>query len=234
MLKVAQELNLSETAFIRASERIERFSIRYFSPKMEIPLCGHATLASARVLFAARGLSDMHFTTATEVQLAVRASQSAIEMTFPVYQTTPAEASRPLLAALGLESVKNSAYNAEMKILLLEITSPAVLAGLVPNFEALLRSHTAVNGVLVTAASGADGYDFHSRFFWPWSGSNEDPVTGATHTFLSKYWSDRLGKKKMMSYQSSSRSGSMEVELVGEKVLIRSQAVIVLEGELKL
>ena len=234
MLKIAQELNLSETAFIQASEVAERFSIRYFSPKMEIPLCGHATLASARVLFADRGLSEIHFITANRVDLAVRTSLDVIEMTFPVYDTHPAEAPHLLLSALGLESIENAAYNEETRILLLEIGSPDVLSRLAPDFEALYRAHNSINGVLVTAASGTDGFDFHSRFFWPWSGSNEDPVTGGTHTFLAKYWSDRLGKNKMRSYQSSSRTGSMEVELLDGKVLIRSQAVIVFKGEISL
>ncbi len=84
----------------------------------------------------------------------------------------------------------------------------------------------------VTAASGTDGYDFHSRYFWPWSGSNEDPATGGTHTFLANYWSERLGKTRMRSYQSSRRSGTMAVEVREDKVIIISQAVIVFEGKM--
>ena len=109
---------------------------------------------------------------------------------------------------------------------------PEVLAKLSPDFPALLRSHDSINGVLVTARSETDGYDFHSRYFWPWSGTDEDPVTGGTHTFLAKYWAQRLGKTKMKSYQSSRRSGSMEVELKSGQLEIRGQAVIVLEGRL--
>jgi PhzF family phenazine biosynthesis protein len=86
--------------------------------------------------------------------------------------------------------------------------------------------------VLVTAASGSGEYDFHSRYFWPWSGTNEDPVTGGTHTFLAKYWSSRLGKTKMRSFQASKRTGFMDVELKGDKVKIQGQAVIVFEGRL--
>jgi len=115
----------------------------------------------------------------------------------------------------------------------LEIATPQDLSNLKPDFAALYRSHNSINGVLVTAASGgADGYDFHSRYFWPWSGTNEDPVTGGTHTFLAKYWSQRLGKTKMRSFQSSQRSGFMDVELLDDHVLISSQAIIVFEGQI--
>lgn len=232
MQNIARELNLAETTFIRPSGSGGTFTIRYFSPKMEIPLCGHATLASARVLSATQGLSEAHFTTIRKLDLAVRIGQDGIIMVFPVFETSPAEAPPALLAALGIATIRNAAYNAETNILLLEIADPAVLSSLRPDFDALLRSHDSINGVLVTAASGTDGYDFHSRYFWPWSGTNEDPVTGGTHTFLTKYWSRRLGKTRMRSFQSSQRTGFMEVELVDGKLLISGQAVLVLEGRL--
>jgi PhzF family phenazine biosynthesis protein len=232
MLHIAQELNFSETAFISRLDANEQFSIRYFSPKMEIPLCGHATLASAKAVFSVYGLSAVHFRNIQNLDLAVRISPGGISMSFPVYETHAAEAPPALLGALGLTSVCKVAYNRETKILLLEIASAQELANLEPDFPALLRSHDSINGVLVTAPSGSDGYDFHSRYFWPWSGTNEDPVTGGCHTFLTKYWSDRLGKIKMKAFQASERSGFMEVELVDNQVLITSQAVIVFEGEL--
>ena len=232
MLHVAQELNLSETAFIQPRETSDSFSIRYFSPKMEIPLCGHATLASAKVLFATQDLSEVHFITIQNVELVTKAFADEIVMAFPIYETQPADAPPALLTALGIKAVKNVAYNKETSILLLEIVDSHELAGLDPDFAALYRSHDSINGVLVTAASGTDGYDFHSRYFWPWSGTNEDPVTGGTHTFLTQYWSHRLGKTKMKSFQSSQRTGFMEVELLDGTLLITSQAVIVLEGQL--
>jgi PhzF family phenazine biosynthesis protein len=232
MLHIAQELNLSETAFISRLDANEQFSIRYFSPKMEIPLCGHATLASAKAVFSVCGLSAVHFRNIQNLDLAVRISPGAISMSFPVYDTQAAEAPPALLKALGLTSVRNVACNRETKILLLEIASPQELANLEPDFPALLRSHDSINGVLVTAPSGSDGYDFHSRYFWPWSGTNEDPVTGGSQTFLAKYWSDRLGKTRMRAFQASKRSGFMDVELVDGKVLISSQAVIIYQGEI--
>ncbi len=232
MLLIAQELNLSETAFICPLDSDGKFSIRFFSPKMEIAICGHATLASGKAAFADYGLSEAHFINIRNLDFAVRTSKDRISMVFPVYETHPTEAPPALLAALGIESIRNAAYNQETRILLLEIASPDELSSLTPDFAALYRSHNSINGVLVTAASGNDEYDFHSRYFWPWSGTNEDPVTGGTHTFLAKYWSQRLGKTRMKSFQSSQRSGFMDVELVDNHVLISSQAIIVFEGHI--
>ena len=232
MLRIAQELGLSETAFVRALDPPGRFAIRYFSPKQEIPLCGHATLAAARTVYVARGLGEAHFINIQGLDLAVHSSRDRITMSFPVYETRPAVAPPALLAALGLTTFRNAVYNAETNILMLEIADAGVLAGLSPDFAALQRSHDGINGVLVTAPSGNDGYDFHSRYFWPWSGTNEDPVTGGTHTFLTGYWARRLGKTKLRSFQSSRRSGFMEVELLDDRVLISSQAILVLEGRI--
>ena len=232
MLEIAQEFNLSETAFLHSLNDRGAYSIRYFSPKMEIPLCGHATLASAKVVFSTLGLNEVYFLNIQNLKLSAQASNGNIVMEFPLYETLPADAPPALLAALGVKAVRNVVYNEETHILLLELASPAEVAGLEPDFTALLRSHDSINGVLVTAASGSDGYDFHSRYFWSWSGSNEDPVTGGTHTFLAKYWSSRLGKTRMRSFQASKRTGFMEVELKDGKLQIHGQAVIVFEGRL--
>lgn len=232
MLEIAQEFNLSETAFLHSLNDRGAYSIRYFSPRMEIPLCGHATLASAKVVFSTLGLNEVYFLNIQNLKLSAQASNGNIVMAFPLYETLPADAPPALLAALGVKAVRNVVYNEETHILLLELASPAEVAGLEPDFTALLRSHDSINGVLVTAASGSDGYDFHSRYFWPWSGSNEDPVTGGTHTFLAKYWSSRLAKTRMRSFQASKRTGFMEVELKEGKLQIHGQAVIVFEGRL--
>jgi PhzF family phenazine biosynthesis protein len=233
MLSIAKELNLSETAFIQRLEANHTYSIRYFSPKMEIPLCGHATLASAKVVFESTALDEIHFITIQNLDLVIRKIGVEISMEFPVYELVPAEVPKPMLQALGLQEVVSCAYNKETNILLLEISSADTLAALSPDYNALIGSHHSINGVLVTAPSDNDQFDFHSRYFWPWSGTNEDPVTGATHTFLARYWSKKLSKNKMRSFQSSVRSGYMEVELVSDtRLLIKSNAVIVFEGKL--
>ncbi len=232
MLDIARELNLSETAFLRSLPKPGTFSIRFFSPKKEIPLCGHATLASAKVVAEMYQLERIEFVNIQSLTLGASVSDGGTTMSFPVYETCPAEAPPELLTALGIESIENVVYNEETNILLLEIVDPDELVNLSPDFEALYRSHDSIDGVLVTAP-GECGYDFYSRYFWPWAGTNEDPVTGGTHTFLAPYWSKKLGKKEMRSFQCSRRSGFMEVEVAEAGLRIRGQAVIVFEGELR-
>lgn len=234
MLSIAKELGLSETAFV--IKKPGYYSIRYFSPKMEIPLCGHATLASSRVLFEKEtSLSQMQFHTHKGIKLAITKIGSEIGMEFPVYDTELMDVSSSLIEALGLYEYVNTVYNQETNILLIEIEDSNILRALKPDFEALYKSHQSINGVVVTTKSTEDNFDFELRFFWPWSGTNEDPVTGGVHTFLAKYWSDRIGKKKMNSFQCSERSGFMEVELLNDdKMMIKSQAKIILKGELRL
>ncbi|MEM1330069.1 MAG: PhzF family phenazine biosynthesis protein [Planctomycetota bacterium] len=230
MQSIAQEFNLSETAFVRRAEAQDRYLIRYFSPKQEIPLCGHATLASARAVIDQTGIDEVRFVNIHGVELVVRSTGDLLEMKLPAYSTSPATAPAALLSALGLESVLNAEYNAETNILLIEMENTDELAALRPDYYALLRSHSSINGVVVTAACGSGEYDFHSRYFWPWSGSDEDPVTGGTHMFLAGYWSQRLEKSVLRSYQSSQRGGSMELEVFDEYIMIRGSAVVVVEG----
>lgn len=235
MLLVAKELGLSETAFITQKEE-DTFDIRFFSTVMEIPLCGHATLASSKVVFERNSdLKKVTFTNIQSIDLEIELANSEITMKFPLYSTQKSKAPEQLLSALGISTVVNAEYNVETNILILEIAKADTLRSLKPNFEALKSSHDAINGVLVTSKSNQPGFDFESRYFWPWSGTNEDPVTGGTHTFLAPYWSKRLNKMKMNSFQCSERTGQMEVEILDEKwINIRSTARIVFEGHLRL
>ena len=232
MLAIAQEFNLSETAFIRKTDG-NTYSIRYFSPKVEIPLCGHATLASGKVVFESDGVDEVHFNTAANLDLVVRKAGDEMAMEFPVYSTETATVPPAMLHALGLIEITHIQFNTDLRIFLLEIADAEQLAGLQPNYEALLKSYHSINGVLVTALSNNLEYDFHYRYFWPWSGTNEDPVTGGVQTFLAKYWSDKIGKKKMRAFQSSARGGYMSLELEDDKVIIKSQAVIIFEGDFR-
>lgn len=236
MQSIAKELGLSETAFVMSINEPNHYGIRYFSPKMEIPLCGHATLAASKVIFEMKPeMVEILFKNIENLDLLILKHGEKIRMTFPVYDTVPQIAPKALLKALGITKIINSEYNKETNILLLEIGSSASLKKLSPDFERLKKSHNAINGVLVTAISKRNKYDFESRYFWPWSGTNEDPVTGGTHTFLTKYWSKRLHKRKMNSYQCSERSGFMEVELLNEReISITSEAQIILKGEMRI
>ena len=230
MLSIAQELGLSETAFIRKIDGVNTFSIRFFSPKMEIPLCGHATLAAAKVIFQDADINEIHFINVEHLDLFVTRKDDEIIMEFPIYDTIPATIPLIMLEALGLKEILNTSFSEKNKIILLEINDPELLAGLNPDFNALINSYSNINGVLVTSPSNNTEYDYHYRYFWPWAGTNEDPVTGGVQTFLAKYWSEKLNKKIMKAFQSSSRTGFMTVELQKDKVLISSQAKIIFEG----
>ena len=137
-----------------------------------------------------------------------------------------------MLKALGLPGVINTALSKHHKIILLEIADSDVLANLEPDFSALVNSHNGINGVLVTAPGSDNEYDYHYRYFWPWAGTNEDPVTGGVQTFLAKYWQERLHKKTMKAFQSSARTGHMTVALQDDSVFVTGQAVVLLEGNL--
>lgn len=234
MYSIAKELGLSETAFITQIDKTNTYTIRYFSPIQEIPLCGHATLAASKVLFDVNSEIELiHFKTIKNLDLMIKKSEDKIEMEFPVYNTVPQNVPDQLLKALGIDKIINSAFNVETNMLLLQIESSELLKHLTPDFECLVSTHNSINGVVVTAISEQKDFDFESRYFWPWSGTNEDPVTGATHTFLTKYWSTRLNKTKMNAFQCSERTGFMEVELIdNNKMKIISKAQIVLKGEL--
>lgn len=231
---IANELGLSETAFIQKTDE-NYYSIRFFSPKMEIALCGHATLAASKVLFKTNpGLKTIDFRTVEGIKLQIKLEDESIIMQFPVYNTVKTAVPKELLEALDVVNIRNSEFNRETNNLLLEIESSKVLQALSPDFTKLKNSYESINGVVVTALSQREGFDFESRYFWPWTGTNEDPVTGSTHTFLTKYWSIRMNKKKMRSFQCSARTGQLQVELTGDhSLLIRGEAHIVFEGKIR-
>jgi len=232
MLSIAQELGLSETAFITPKDA-GTYLIRYFSPKMEIDLCGHATLAAAKVVFHENTEQDVIiFTTSKGLNLTTQRAGTEIIMTLPAYGVVPADVPPACLNALGLTDYIRASFNAEIKSLLIEIEDVNLLRRLSPDYRALLASHDGVDGVCVTALSDDDTFDFESRYFWPWSGTNEDPVTGAAHCVLAPYWGARLGRHKMRARQCSARGGSMALELSGDTVVITAQAQMMLKGEL--
>ena len=232
MQGIATEIGFSETAFIKKLSAAI-YSIRFFTPRKEIALCGHATLAASKIIFDTTNLERVSFLTFANVELKIEKRDSKIVMQFPVYDTEETEVPKAMLAALGINEVVNSRYSPTNKIVLIEIKSTETLAKLQPDFPALLHSCDGINGVLVTARSDDSGFDFHYRYFWPWAGTNEDPVTGGVQTFLTKYWAVKLNKNLLRSFQSSQRTGMMTTELFEGSVLIYGEAVTVFQGEFK-
>jgi PhzF family phenazine biosynthesis protein len=230
MQSIATEIGFSETAFIKHIND-NTYSIRFFTPKIEIPLCGHATLASSKIIFSTTSFNTIKFINCNNVELGIEKEAHKIKMQFPVYDTEETEVPQNMLEALGISEINDKRYSPNNKIILIETESATELVNLKPDFEALLNSYSGINGVLVTAISDNDNFDFHYRYFWPWAGTNEDPVTGGIQTFLTKYWALKLNKTKLNAYQSSSRTGTMSTELLEDKVFILGEAVIVLEGK---
>ncbi|MBD0833218.1 PhzF family phenazine biosynthesis protein [Aestuariibaculum sediminum] len=230
MQNIATEIGFSETAFIKhISNNI--YSIRFFTPQKEISLCGHATLAASKIIFKTTSFTDIKFINCNNIELFTEQVGGKIQMQFPVYETVEIEIPQAMLKALGITKIIDKRFNSINNIILIEIEDATELANLKPDFTALLNSYTGINGVLVTAISKKESFDFDYRYFWPWAGTNEDPVTGSIQTFLTKYWAAKLNKSKLHAYQSSLRTGTMYTELLHDKVLILGEAIIVLEGQ---
>ena len=234
MQEIAFELGLSETAFVQHIGE-EKFKIRYFSPKMEIPLCGHATLASAKVLFEQEALNEICFVTIEDIRLDIKLKNDLIEMRFPLYTTEEvSEVPEATLKALGIKGFTEARFNKETNILMLTIDDSHTLRSLDPDFDKLVSSVNLYNGILITAMSEEEHYDFESRYFWPWSGTHEDPATGGTHTFLAPYWAEKLNKRSLSSFQCSKRTGHMFIDVLEKHILIKANAVRVLTGEINI
>ncbi|MDB5200700.1 MAG: PhzF family phenazine biosynthesis protein [Ferruginibacter sp.] len=230
MQQLAAEIGFSETAFLKQITP-GQYHIRFFTPKQEIPLCGHATLASAKIIFDNTTVDQISFFNRENVELKIRKAEGKIVMQFPLYETEPIKVPQAVLQALGIDAAVETRFSINNKIILLEISEAPLLGKLAPDFSALLKSYTGINGVLVTARSADDKYDFHYRYFWPWAGTNEDPVTGGVQTFLTKYWADKLRKTRLKAFQSSTRTGEMTTELLENSVLIYGEAIVVFEGK---
>jgi PhzF family phenazine biosynthesis protein len=228
MQDVAAEMNLSETAFLR--RRDDGFSLRWFTPAVEVALCGHATLASAHALWEEQLLepSDVaRFHTKSGLLTAERKGEW-IELDFPATREERSEPPEGLLSSLG---VTEAVYVGRNKFdYLVEVASEELVRGLNPDHAGLRR--IPVRGVIVTSRASMPEADFVSRFFAPGSGVDEDPVTGSAHCCLTPYWSARLGREEMTGYQASRRGGFVRVRLAGERVKLGGRAVTVFRGEL--
>lgn len=227
MQAVAREMNLAETAFLVRHD--DGFNLRWFTPTVEVDLCGHATLASAKVLWDDGHLppdAQARFHTRSGL-LTARRRGAWIEMDFPAVPAQPTPPLPGLLEALGVQPTYVGKNRFDY---LLEVDSEATLRAVKPDFAVL---HTLpFRGVIVTSRAASPECDFVSRFFAPGAGVDEDPVTGSAHCCLAPYWGPRLKRTEMVGYQASARGGVVRVRLHGDRVILGGQAVIVLRGEL--
>lgn len=228
MQDVAQEMNLSETAFLDPIP--EGYNLRWFTPAVEVDLCGHATLASAHILFET-GLipagETAVFLTRSGKLLATRSGRDII-LDFPAETESPAPEESAAVAA-AIDTIPLYTGKNRMDILV-ELESEDMVRGLRPNMDLVGRLDC--RGLIVTAQASCSSFDFVSRFFGPAAGVPEDPVTGSAHCCLAPYWQARLAKNRLTGYQASRRGGVVRVEVRGDRVLIGGQAITVLTGEL--
>jgi PhzF family phenazine biosynthesis protein len=229
MQDVAAEMNLSETAYL-LPRGDGSFDLRWFTPVVEVALCGHATLASAHALWEEQMLSPdvtARFHTKSGLLTAERKGDR-IELDFPATLEERSEPAAGLLESLG---IAEAVYVGRNKFdYLVEVASEKMVHALDPDHAQLRR--IPVRGVIVTSRATTTDADFVSRFFAPGSGVDEDPVTGSAHCCLTPYWSARLGKGSMIAYQASRRGGYVYVRLAGDRVKLAGHAVTVFHGEL--
>ncbi|MCA9038230.1 MAG: PhzF family phenazine biosynthesis protein [Planctomycetaceae bacterium] len=227
MQAVASEMNLSETAFVRRSG--DGYGLRWFTPQVEVSLCGHATLATAHALWTA-GIhpenAPLQFHTRSGILTCLR-SDVGIEMDFPATPAQQIESPDDLLSALGVSATYVGKTQFDHLIV---VEDAEVLRTMSPDFRKLKNIPT--RGVIVTSRSNDPSFDFVSRFFAPAVGIDEDPVTGSAHCCLAPYWAQVLGKTEMMAFQASARGGVVQVRTSGDRVVLGGQAVTIWQGEL--
>jgi len=226
--KVARESNLSATAFLVTREN--SLDLRWFTPRREIRLCGHATLATAHLIFTVLrpDLDEVHFTTRFSGVLTARKEGKRVAMDFPAFAPERrASVPRDLPRALDLEQPPSEVLEANDTWIAV-LDGPEIVRSIRPDFSRLEKLHP--HAVIVTAPG--DDSDFVSRYFAPGYGVPEDPVTGSAHCSLTPYWSQRLGKSQLHARQLSERGGELWCELVGGRVLLKGNAVVTMQGSL--
>lgn len=227
MLRVAREMNLSETAFVFPLD--EQFGLRWFTPSTEVELCGHATLSAAHILWETRIVpvdKAITFNTLSGL-LGAQLNGEWITLDFPAAPVIPGDLPEGVISAVGGSPIFSGISGEKW---LLEYAGEDEILALTPDYATL--SGISGRGLSVTSRASWSGVDFVSRYFAPWVGINEDPVTGSAHTILGPYWGAKLGKVEMTARQVSARGGLLRVRLAGERVLISGQALTVLKGEL--
>lgn len=230
---VAAEMNLSETAYLWHTGE-DAWRLRWFTPTREVPLCGHATLASAHVLLEtgrARA-GQIEFATRSGTLRAARVASDGIELDLPAYGSEPAALPAAVAAALGATPVAARLVEraGREETWLLELGREAEVRRLAPDFAALRAA--GAPAVIATARGDESGFDCVSRYFAPGAGVDEDPVTGAAHCALGPYWAERLGKSALRAWQASKRGGELGVRVEGARVALTGRAVTVLRGTL--
>ncbi|MEW7865149.1 PhzF family phenazine biosynthesis protein [Aeromonas diversa] len=231
MQAIAAEMAVSETAFLA----LDTGRLRWFTPEVEVELCGHGTLSVGAVLreqgMLGEGEGKTFETLSGPLSVSVQGEWLALD--FPEQPATPCEPDSALLAALGIERSRVQCYAMNGPKVMVVVDEPALVEALAPDHVALRRLPG--RGVVVSAPSADPAFDFISRYFSPWVGCEEDPVTGSAHCILAPYWGERLGRTRLMARQASHRGGELRLERKPNgRLAILGQAHVILKGELRL
>ncbi len=230
MQNIALEMNLSETAFLIPYNG--DFKIRYFTPTKEVPLCGHATLASAHIVYelGLRMKSETIRFYAKGGDLTISMDSDLIVMNFPKYPVTKIDLHVDFIKSIGFQPVE--VYSSLYDWIILVAKAENEIQNADPNYELMIKN--GLGHLMITALSQTQNIDFVLRCFAPVSGINEDPVTGSAHCALTPLWAEKLNKTELNSFQLSKRTGELKTQFTGNRVLIKGKAITIFEAELKI
>jgi PhzF family phenazine biosynthesis protein len=231
MHSIARELNFPVTAFLETKGN-EKYNIRYFTITGEIPACGHATLASAKVVFELTSGDSVQFETIENINLTAIRKDENIFITYPKFTTVNFDIPENMLKSLEIKHYQPIGFCKELDTLFIELEDPKLLRELQPDYKLLTASTDQVIEVVITSVSDNTDFDFLLRSFCPWIGIDEDPVTGSIHSVLAGFWKNRLGKYELKAYQASQRGGEVIVKASDDKVELGGRAITVVRGEL--
>jgi PhzF family phenazine biosynthesis protein len=233
MLSVAKEFNQPVTGFIKRLNA-ETFSIRYVTPAMEIPACGHATLAAAAVVAQAGELERVVFLTRNSNSIETVVKDGLVSMSYPKYKWKQARPSKELLESMGLEAYITAGICTELETLFIELKNAEALKGVSPDYQKMIASPDDIKEVVITSVSAEEGYDYLLRSFCPWIGIDEDPVTGSVQAALAPYWSARFNKRELKACQASERRGEFILDVKDDEVIINGTYFLAMKGEVNL
>lgn len=232
-LSFAKEFNLPVSAFIEYSKtNSSLFPVRYFTPKQEIPACGHATLAVVKVVADLYSIPQPSFKTTEGILIHTQIQDELITMNYPKYELSDYSVPLDLLEALPINTYKSAGICHELGAVFIELEDPMLLKSLQPDFDKLVSSDPHITEVVLTAVSDNNKYDFLLRSFCPWIGIDEDPVTGSVHSVLAGYWQSRLNKTKLKAHQASERGGEVFITPLPVKVQIGGKVSVASVKEL--
>jgi PhzF family phenazine biosynthesis protein len=231
MQAIAAELNLPVTAFI-AKRKSGEYDIKYFTPITEIPACGHATLASARIAMMNDGNGKQIFHTIQNLAITAFPHQENILMSYPRYEWKKGTVENETLQSLGITDYLATAFSPELETLFIQLQNGDAIRKVQPDYRRLEKSSQLIKEVVITSASDDPQYDYLLRSFCPWIGIDEDPVTGSVHSVLGSYWQQQFNKNTLKAYQASRRGGELLVNAYDSTIEIGGKTVIVMKGEM--